>query len=399
MNHFELLRAQAKALSVPAPGEAAAAVSAALADVLRLEMAAQGGAIPFSRFMEQALYAPGLGYYSAGSTKLGEAGDFVTAPEISSLFSRSLARQCEQVLRNTGGDVLEFGAGRGVMAADILLELESHACLPERYSILEVSADLRERQRETLLAKVPHLLGRVQWLEVLPAEFTGVMIGNEVIDAMPVELFHVGADGVSALGVAADGERFSWCKLAAKPELERWYQQLASELDAPLPEGYVSEANLVQARWLSSVLGCLTQGVLLLIDYGFSRREYFLPERETGTLMCHYRHHAHPDPLVLVGLQDLTAHVDFTALAEQALLEKSDVLGYTSQGHFLTACGILELAEKLAVDTRSQLELAAELKRLLMPYEMGEKFKLLAVGKNFDQPLLGFAMNDMRHRL
>lgn len=399
MNFPELLRAQARHLSVPAPGSDAIALSERLAEALRADMTGQGGAISFARYMERALYAPGLGYYSAGSTKLGEAGDFVTAPELSPLFSRTLARQCEQVLCAVGGDVLEFGAGRGVMAADILRELEARDCLPAHYFILEVSADLRARQRETLSEKVPHLAGRVQWLDCLPERFTGVMLGNEVVDAMPVHLFKTGAAGVSELGVRAEGEGFAWCELAPPAALQAWHDTLVRELGEALPEGYVSEANLVQGPWLDSVLASLEAGVLLLIDYGFPRAEYFLPERATGTVMCHYRHHAHPDPLLLPGLQDITAHVDFTALAEQALASGADVLGFTSQGQFLTACGILELAQADSSDLREHVHNAAQLKRLLMPHEMGELFKLLAVGKGFDEPLLGFAFNDLRRRL
>lgn len=399
MNYFERLRAQAKALSVPAPGPDAAAVSERLAAVLREEMQHAGGALSFARYMEQALYAPGLGYYSAGSTKLGAAGDFVTAPEISPLFSRSLARQCHQILIETGGDILEFGAGRGVMAADILLELEELGTLPDRYCILDVSADLRERQRETLDEKAGHLLSRVVWLDRLPEHFVGVVLANEVVDAMPVHLFRNSHQGVTELGVRPEGEGFAWCEIEANPALPAWFSALEEAIDAPLPEGYVSEANIVQGPWLEALLAVLERGLVLLIDYGFPRREYFLPERNTGTVMCHYRHKAHPDPLLLPGLQDITAHVDFTALAETALGAGADVLGFTTQGQFLTACGILHLAEKLANDTRSQLSFAAELKRLLMPYEMGELFKFLALGKGVELPLLGFAMNDLRRRL
>ncbi|MBI2379567.1 MAG: SAM-dependent methyltransferase [Gammaproteobacteria bacterium] len=394
-----LLRTQAKDLSLPPPGEDASAVAMRLAEGLRQRMVSEGGAIRFAEFMEQALYAPGLGYYSAGSAKLGAAGDFVTAPEISPLFSRSLARQCAQMLGAVGGDVLEFGAGRGIMAADLLLELEALECLPGAYLILEVSADLRERQRNTLMANAPHLLPRVRWIDGLPQGFRGVMLGNEVVDAMPVELFKVQYGDAVPLGVRPEREGFAWCELAGDEDLSRWYWALCEELGGPLPEGYVSEANLVQGPWLTSVLASLEAGLLLLIDYGFPRREYYLPERRAGTLMCHYRHHAHPDPLVLAGLQDITAHVDFTALAETAVAAGADVLGFTAQGQFLTACGILELAQAAGEDVRTQLEVSAQLKRLLMPHEMGELFKLIAIGKGVEEPLLGFAGNDLRRRL
>lgn len=399
MNPIDALYAEARRLGVPLPSEAAAELSLALRAHIAQAIADAGGAISFARFMELALYAPGLGYYSAGSTKLGAAGDFVTAPEISPLFSRALARQCASILSTIGGDILEFGAGRGVMAADILQELQRQNALPERYLILEVSADLRQRQHALLAERVPDLLARVQWLGGLPERFVGVMLGNEVVDALPVEIFRIenGALREAAVSLGAGG--FTLQSRAPSPALAEWYQALCEELPEPLSEGYQSEANLVQGPWLAEALARLDQGVMLLIDYGFARREYYVADRNDGTLMCHYRHHTHADPLLLLGLQDITAHVDFTALAERALAEQADVLGFTSQGHFLTACGILELAEAMSVDTRSQLEVAAQLKRLLMPYEMGELFKLLALGKGFDEPLLGFAMNDRRRSL
>ncbi len=384
---------------LPAPAPEAQAHSAQLASLIADEIARQGGRISFARFMELALYAPGLGYYAAGARKFGAGGDFVTAPEISPLFSRCLARQCREVLAELGGgDILEFGAGSGVMAADLLRELEQQEQLPRHYFILEVSAELRTRQRETLAAKAAHLLARVVWLDAWPqAPLRGVVLANEVLDAMPVHRFRVEAQGLSEAYVGMRDGRFIEQFAAPGPELGR--RELAQAL-AGLPPGYVSEYNAAAAPWLQGIAQALDQGVVLLIDYGFPRHEFYHPQRTGGTLMCHYRHRAHPDPLVFIGLQDITAHVDFTLIAEAALAAGFAVRGFTSQAYFLLALGLTEmLAELNPVDIRAQLEYAQQIKKLTLPNEMGELFKVMALAKGMDRPLQGFALNDQRQRL
>lgn len=383
-----------KELSSPSPE--AQAHSEQLTTVIREAMAGNGGRIGFDHFMELALYAPGLGYYSAGSRKFGEDGDFVTAPELSQLFSRCLARQCAEVL--DGGDILEFGAGSGVMAADILLELAEIDCLPSHYYILELSAELRQRQLATLSEKVPALAERVVWLDTLPAAgFTGVVLANEVLDAMPVHRFRIHEGEPVALCVVWNGERFELdedAPDAALYERFKWLQQHYG-----LAEGYSSEINLRGEEWVKSLGGFLEQGVALLIDYGFPGPEFYHPQRSSGTLMCHYRHRAHDDALILPGLQDITAHVDFTAIAEAALAAGLSVRGFTNQANFLIANGLTELLAETGDDLKQQLSLAAQVKRLTMPGEMGELFKVMALSRGWEGALRGFSLRDERARL
>lgn len=400
MSHSERLQRQLQQLNprLPLPSAEAIAHSERLQAHLVSQMQTQ--ALPFSAFMADLLYAPGLGYYSAGATKLGVAGDFVTAPEISPLFARCLARQCAEVLAAIGGgELLEFGAGRGVMARDILRELAALDALPSRYLIVEVSADLRQRQQETLAALPADLAAKVVWLDALPAAFSGVVLANEVLDAMPVTLFRKQADTLSEMAVTvADNGDFRWAELPADEALQRWYDALPDELKADWPDDYLSEFHPLQAGWLQSLGRMLQCGLVLLIDYGFPQHEFYHPDRSRGTLMCHYRHHSHPDPLLLPGLQDVTAHVDFTAVAEQALSAGMEVLGYCHQAGFLQSLGVLDMA--MAIDDEQEQILAAQaLKKLLMPHEMGELFKVIALGKGLDLALTGFALHDMRERL
>ncbi|HEB93611.1 MAG TPA: SAM-dependent methyltransferase [Gammaproteobacteria bacterium] len=381
---------------LPEPDEKARAHSMALIRLIVDEIAGAGGQISFARYMALALFAPGLGYYSAGSQKFGASGDFVTAPEISPLFSRCLARQTTEVLENLGGgDVLEVGGGSGIMAADLLAELALLGRLPERYFLLELSADLRQRQHETLAQKVPHLLARVQWLDSLPdGGFRGVVLANELLDALPVHLFQVEADGFTERCVTWRDGRFQWCSAGIGDVALA--QGLAMRGEG-LPEGYVSELNLAAGGWIGSVATLLQAGVVLLIDYGFPRHEYYHPQRDRGTLMCHYRHRVHDDPFVYPGLQDITAHVDFTAIAECAVDSGLDVLGYNTQGLFLLANGITELAQ--SDDEREQLRLAQQVRTLTLPGDMGELFKVMALGRNYDVPLRGFMLQDLRGKL
>ena len=381
---------------LPEPDEEAREHSMALIQLIVDDIAAAGGRISFARYMEQALFAPGLGYYSAGSQKFGASGDFVTAPEISSLFSRCLARQTAEVLENLGGGaVLEVGAGSGIMAADLLAELAALGALPDHYFLLELSADLRQRQRETLARMVPQLLDRVRWLDSLPeGGFCGVVLANELLDALPVHLFRVEAGGLTERCVGWQDGRFQWC--SAEISDAALAQRLAT-LSKGLPEGYESEFNLAAGGWIGSIAGMLQAGVVLLIDYGFPRHEYYHPQRDRGTLMCHYRHRAHDDPFVYPGLQDITAHVDFTAVAEGAVDTGLDVLGYNTQGLFLLANGITELAQ--LDDEREQLRLAQQVRTLTLPGDMGELFKVMALGRGYDAPLRGFALQDLRGKL
>ncbi len=387
-----------KEQGMPAPDVAAAAHGERLLQRIREEIAA-AGRIPFSRFMELALYAPGLGYYSAGRRQFGAGGDFLTAPELSPLFSHCLARQCAQVLAGLeGGCILEFGAGSGVMAAALLEALAAAGTLPERYLILEPGAALRAQQQALLQQRLPGLMERIQWLERLPeAGFRGVVLANEVLDAMPVhrlvkrggrfqELYVTLADDELAL---AEGP-LSHPALAAAPA-----QRLAE-----LPEGYVCEVNPAAAAWVRSVADFLAAGLALVIDYGYPAAEYYHPQRLDGTLMCYYRHRAHGDPLHLPGLQDITAHVDFTALAEAAVSVDLQVAGFSSQAAFLQGCGITDMVDLAAEsDMQRQVELARQLRKLLLPGEMGEAFKVLALSRDWTEPLLGFSVRDDRVRL
>jgi len=367
---------------------------------IRAFMRERGGVIGFDAWMRLALYAPGLGYYSAGAAKIGGAGDFVTAPEISSLFSRCVARQCADILHDTGGDVLELGAGSGRMAADILTELAALDCLPQRYLILEVSADLAERQR-TRLAQLPReLASRVQWLDRWPARvMRGVVLANEVLDAMPVERFVVrsrsGGLDVRALGVGLAGDRFEWRETSPSPELMHAVADIVEALPAPLPDGYTSEVCLAFQPWMASLAAQLEEGVALLIDYGLPRAHLYHPDRTAGTLRCHFRHRAHDDPFINVGLQDITAWVDFTRVAEAADSAGLEVLGFASQAAFLIGAGMESLLtagmQQAGGDARAQATLAGEARRLMLPGEMGEIFKVIALGRGYESPLAGFS--------
>jgi len=367
---------------------------------IRAFMRERGGVIGFDAWMRLALYAPGLGYYSAGATKLGGQGDFVTAPEISSLFSRCLARQAADVLHMTGGDILELGAGSGRMAADVLTELAELEQLPDRYLILEVSADLAARQRERIAQLPSELSQRVQWLDRWPERvMRGVILANEVLDAMPVERFVLrgepGQQQVRALGVGLTAEGFEWRELAPSPELVHAVADIVERLPEPLADGYVSEICLAFQPWVASLAAQLEAGVALLLDYGLPRAHLYHPERSHGTLRCHFRHRAHDDPFVNVGLQDITAWVDFTRVAEAADSAGLDVLGFATQAAFLIGAGMESLlATEMQLagdDVKQQATLAGEARRLLLPGEMGEVFKAIAIGRGYESPLAGFS--------
>lgn len=377
---------------LPRPSPEALAHSQRLSTQIRAEIAAAGGKISFERFMELALYAPGLGYYSAGARKFGAAGDFITAPELSPLFSRCLAAQCHQVLAGLdGGDILELGAGSGVMAADLLEELARIGGLPAHYLILEVSAELRERQQRTLAERVPALLQRVQWLERLPAALSGVIVGNEILDALIVSRFRRSAQGFGEFSVAIEQDKFVWHLRPAAAELHTALVSLETTLPERLADDYRSEICLRLPAFLSSLAHLLTRGVLLFTDYGYTRQAFYHPDRHMGTLMCHYRQRAHDNPFLFPGLQDITAHVDFSAVAEAATAAGLELAGYTTQAHFLLGLGIAEQAR----DWRT----ARDVKLLTLPEEMGERFKAIAFLKDVNPPLRGFGLRDLSHTL
>ncbi len=372
--------------ALPEPGPDALAASRALLGRIGAELASGGNWISFARYMELALYEPELGYYAGGSAKLGAPGDFVTAPETGTLFARTLARQVREILA-PGEAILEFGAGSGALAAALLDALPAGT----PYLILEPSGELAARQRA-------RLGGRAGWLERLPQRFRGVMLANEAIDAMPVHALAWTANGVMERGVCAAEGMLAWCERPAQGELLAAARELAIELP---PSGrYESELGLAARRWMRSVGAVLERGALLAIDYGFPAREYYHPQRSMGTLMCHYRHRAHGDPFYLPGLQDITVHVDFSALAQCAVDAGLEVLGYASQASFLIECGITELlAETDPDDVSRYAPLAAQANRLVSPAEMGELFKVLAVGRGVERPLAGFTRGDRSHTL
>ena len=384
---------------IPEPSAAAVEHSHAVARRIQAEIDASDGWISFARYMELALYAPGLGYYSAGLDKFGSGGDFVTAPEISSLFGQCLARQVAHVLRATRGDVLEAGAGSGRLALDLILELERLDQLPGRYLILELSADLRQRQERLIAQHAPALLPRFEWLERLPERFSGLVLGNEVLDAMPVHAVEWSGSDVLERGVCRSGDGFGWRERPpGDGELLRQARALPPAAFAPGGHApYCSEIGLAAQGFVASLGHILERGVVLLLDYGFGAAEYYHPQRSNGTLMCHYRHHAHADPFFLPGLQDVTAHVDFSAVAMAGRDAGLDLLGYASQANFLLNCGLTDLLARVSPgDPAAYLPLAAQAQKLLSPAEMGELFKALALGRGMDEPLCGFARGDRR---
>lgn len=391
---------------LPQPTTEAIIHSQRLVAAIKHQINSTHGMITFADYMNSALYAPGQGYYSAGSQKFGPTGDFVTAPEISPLFGRALARQCEEILKietiNNNGTILEFGAGTGILAATLLLELEQLKSLPTNYFILEISADLQQRQQQTLQQQCQHLLPRVHWLEKLPSTaISGVILANEIMDAMPVNRFLIENNIIFEYYVACNDDAFTWkigvpSTIAFKDAVKKIHENYL-----PHAQYYSSEINLALPAWINGLSNCLQQGLILLIDYGFPRAEYYHPDRADGTLMCHYRHHAHADPFYWPGLQDITAHVDFTLVAEAATIENLSVCGYASQGGFLLGCGIVDCLQQASASASSveQFQLQQQLKKLTLPNEMGELFKVIGLSRNLDKKLRGFSMQDRRGSL
>ena len=373
---------------LPPPAPEAAAHSQALAELIANTIVAEGDWMPFSRFMELALYAPGLGYYAAGSRKFGPQGDFVTAPEISPLFAHCLAMQSRQVLEMTGGEILELGPGSGVLAAELFAEMKTQKVAPERYLLLEVSPDLRERQRELLAARHPQDIGRFHWIEELPQKFRGVVIANEVLDVVPFSLVHRAGEQILERGVILSEAGFAWDDV---PMPEGELKRRAAAVIPPGNYDYLTEVGLAAEALVRTLARSLEAGLLLFIDYGFSEREFYHPQRSMGTLRCHYRHRFHGDPFFLPGLQDITAHVDFTAMARAGEQGGCEVAGYTTQAYFLISCGLAVMVSGGDPSmTLSRLKATSAVHRLISPSEMGELFKVLGLSKGIDSPLLGF---------
>jgi len=381
------------------PDAAAAEHSRRLLDSIRDEAAAHGGLLPFDRYMELALYAPGLGYYVAGTRKLGPQGDFTTAPELSPLFGTCIAAQCREVLEALGdGDILEFGAGSGALAAQILSALADAAALPRRYLILELSPELRAGQQRLLAAQVPELLARVHWLDRLPTRLRGCILANEVLDAMPVHRFRIGADGSpQELFVRAAPNGLEEVAMEPRPALAMALGRLQDRGLAVDP-GYESELNLRLAPWLRALAETLERGLILLIDYGYPRTEYYRDDRRRGTLLCHYRHRAHPDPYLYPGLQDITAHVDFTAVAEAGTRAGLRLAGFTTQAHFLIGCGLDRLLAQVAAGPDAMDALLGA-KQLVLPAAMGERFQVIGLDQGLSRDWAGFSFRDLRDRL
>jgi len=374
---------------LPPPHAEAASHSRKVAERIAEVIADEDDWIPFSRYMELALYATGLGYYTAGARKFGAEGDFVTAPEISPAFGKCIAAQARQVLRHTGGHILELGPGSGTLAADIYGELKAQGAAPSKYLLLEVSPDLRDRQRRKLAERFPQDFERFVWLEKLPDKIRGVVIANEVLDVVPFCLIHRDEGGeILERGVALTEFGFAWDD---RPMPDGDLKRRAHAVLPPGSYAYLTEVNLAAEGLVRTIAAQLDAGVAFFIDYGFPAREFYHPQRSMGTLRCHYRHRFHGDPFFMPGLQDITAHVDFTAMARAAESGGAEILGYTTQAHFLISCGLANIVSMNDPRmTLSRLKGTSALFRLINPAEMGELFKVLAIGKGFTDPLLGY---------
>ena len=379
----------------------------------------QAGKISFEQYMQMALYETGLGYYSAGSRKFGAEGDFITAPEISPVFSQVLAIQSRQILEQLkknkiNGDILEFGAGSGKMALAIMLYLEEQSALPDNYYILDLSADLIDRQKHYIyenlkaLGKVD-LYDRFKWLDHLPRDFNGVMLANEVLDAMPTRIIKINNEKLYERFVGTDEltNKFIWIDEETNDKPLNSYQALIKELfsqgltrESYEQSCYITEVNTQAQTWVKSIAEVLNAGAIILIDYGYTEKEYFHPQRNMGTLMCHYRHHSNDDPFYFPGLQDITAHVNFSDVKRVAELQQLDLQGFTTQAHFLMSGGLQELSESFDLNDNIKLaQLSQQIKRLTLPNEMGELFKVICFSKQIDKPISGFDFINMKDKL
>lgn len=386
---------------LPLPEAAAIQHSEKLIQYIKTAIQAKHGKISFAEYMDLILYAPNLGYYQAGVNKIGKSGDFITAPEISPLFSQCIANQCRQILAELDSPIiLELGAGNGTMASEILIYLEQNNCLPDEYQILELSAELKDKQTQTIQAKCPELANRVTWLNKLPATpINGVILANEVMDAMPVNIFELQDDAVYERYVTWENNKFAWQLAASEDEIFlKQVNSIKNNYLTNISGCYFSEINLRLQPWIAELNSCLERGAILLIDYGYPNQEYYHPARSQGTLMCHYRHNSHPDPFVYPGLQDLTAHVDFSQVANAMDGVGLNLAGFTNQASFLLNCGLLDLLSN-NLNPADQYEINQQIKYLTLPSEMGEIIKVIAGSKNLDFALCGFQQFDQRHRL
>lgn len=390
-------------LNLPELSNAEQAHSAKLHSFICEAIAAADGFLPFDQFMAQALYAPGLGYYMSGTRKFGAAGDFITAPEVSPIFSDCLATQVAEVLQQCGegASVLEFGGGTGRMAADILLRLERLQCLPERYYILDLSAELASRQQQTLRQDAPHLCDRVEWLQTLDGlSLKGAVIGNEVLDAMPVKRFRDAQTQIEELGVTCVEGVLQPASRGGDEAFVESVDSIKTRYGADWPAGYESEWNANLAGWFDALNDCLEQGAIILIDYGYSGAHYYCDERSQGTLIGHIKHRVLDAPLLYPGLQDLSASVDFTAVTQAASAANFEPAGYTSQAQFLMATGLDRyFADYREAMPEKLLTLAQQVKQLTLPAEMGDRFQVIAFTKSLDCALCGFANRDFSDRL
>lgn len=389
-------------LDLPQPDADSIEHSAQLLALIRNTIAANSGWIDFSEYMQLALYAPGLGYYSAGLQKFGGTGDFITAPELSPLFAYSLANPVATLLRDMKpAQIIEFGAGSGRLAADLLTRLEILNALPEKYLIIELSAELQQRQSQTILQGAPHLHDRVIWLQALPTQsLNAVVLANEVLDAMPVTRFVKQRGQFYPLGVAVRNEELALVLGEHDESLQQKLVTIEREHGVEWKDGYTSEINLYIEPWVQSVAEILQQGAIYLIDYGYPQSEYYLPERTMGTLMCYFQHRSFDDALRYPGLQDITTFVDFTAVAEAAFQSGLEIEGFTSQANFLLDSGLPELLQaRLGDDERQNIKWIQQMKTLTLPSEMGERFKVMGLSKNLNITMPGFGLQDMRYRL
>lgn len=385
--------------SLPEASEDELAHAAAVRARIDAALAAAGGRLSFEDYMDLALYAPGLGYYVAGARTFGRDGDFVTAPELSPLFGATLAQQCREVLATTGDTIVEFGGGSGRLAAALLADLALHDALPAAYCIVELSPALRARQHATIAERAPAALSRVRWLADAPASaIDGVVIANEVLDALPVRLFERVAGSDYERGITRDAQgALTWTRWPAEAGLAAAIAECFAP--APPPADYASEVNLRARTWLADLPRFLRRGIALLIDYGDARHERYHPQNDGGSLRCYFRHRVLDDPLRHPGLQDITASVDFTRVAEDAVAAGFDVLGYATQASFLLACGIEERLQAALGEPGAHARRAMEARILLLPQEMGTRCKVIALGRDYVAPLRGFALRNEKHRL
>ena len=388
--------------SFPPVSSVALANNREVINLLKQAIAKHGGRIRFDQFMEIAMFAPGLGYYDSINRIFGDEGDFVTAPEISAFFGQCLARQVHQLMANMGQtNILEFGAGSGILAQTILTELEKTDQLPHTYYIYDISPTLRGRQFGRLKRNVPHLLDRVEWLNDIPENFDGMIIANEVLDAMPVHrvVFYENGNHEETYITVNDGKLVQEDGPLSSIELKN-EMDIIMQLRPDIKDGYRSEINLVVKDWIERVSKMLGKGLILLIDYGCTRAEYYQPINHQGKLVCYFQHRPHDDPLLYPGIQDITTHVDFSLVADVFKQHGLRVAGYTNQGFFLAGCGLEELYQELdRSDEKKFLDESRCLERLILPNIMGEFFKAIALTKGFDEDLIGFSVSNQKDSL